>query len=177
MKLIAKTAASDAMMKSQASAMSQPRPMAGPLTAAMVGLPMPCMDGDSLMGALLAAPAVEGDLAGGSLEPLLHAGNVAAGAEGLALSGQDDGADAIVAGEPVEDFDQLRPHGVADRVAGRRPVEGDDGDLIFDGEFDMGRRLRICGHCGCSCITGLSFRDHLWGQVSPSSASGAWSRK
>ena len=42
MKLMANTAASDAMMKSQQSAKSHPRPTAAPLTAAMVGLLMPC---------------------------------------------------------------------------------------------------------------------------------------
>ena len=41
-KLMLKLAVSDARMKSQASAMSQPRPAAAPFTAAMVGFGRPC---------------------------------------------------------------------------------------------------------------------------------------
>ena len=66
-----------------------------------------------------------------------HLREVAAGAERLALAGEDDGADVVVGVRVVERVEQLVDHLRPDRVAALRVVQRDGehavaiGDLIF----------------------------------------------
>ena len=95
--------------------------------------------GDGVVGALLAPPAVDRHLAGRRRHALPHALDVAAGAEGRALAGDHHRADRVVAGDAVEQRDEVGAHGVVDGVAHLRAVEQQRGDAVADLDFDGGR--------------------------------------
>src|SRR6185369_8827616 len=90
-----------------------------------------------VMHALLAVPAIEGDLPSRGAHSSLHAGDVATGAEPLAGAGQYQRLDGLVRGDLFERDDELATHVVAHRVALVGAVEGDRGDRGIDLEVDQ----------------------------------------
>src|SRR5512140_1849395 len=93
---------------------------------------------------LLALPAVEGDLSGRRTHAPLHAGDVAAGAEPLAVAGQDQGPNRLVGSDPLQRGDELGAHVVTHGVALIRAVQEDGGDARGTLQFDQCR----VGHLG-----------------------------
>ena len=118
-----KFAHSLAMMKSQASAVSAPRPEAAPLTAAITGLGMVCSSDCVWCTRCWRCQPLKAISPVGALHPALHARDVAAGAEALAGAGQHQRLDGLVGGDLFERVDELAAHVVAHRVALVRAVE------------------------------------------------------
>jgi hypothetical protein len=118
---MAKLARSAAMMKSQHSDGR---------------LGQPVQRADRLMQSPLPPPTVEGKFAGSRAQILLHGGDIAAGAEGRAVSGDHHGANGVILGDAGERRDELGAQSFVDRVAHLRPVERDDGDRSVDRGLD-----------------------------------------
>lgn len=86
---------------------------------------------------LLAAPPVESHLACRRLHPPLHAGDIPAGAEALAASGEHQGTDCLVVRHMLQRRDELRAHVVAHGVAFVGTVQPQRGDAVCDLELDQ----------------------------------------
>ena len=118
----ANLACSEAMMMSQASAISKPPPMATPLTAAITGL--------SRSWRLVSPPKPLGGLCGRSPVLALQLGvilEVVAGAERLVAGAGDDGDPQVgVGGELVEGIRQLLVRHRVQRVVDLGTIDGDD---------------------------------------------------
>jgi hypothetical protein len=78
------------------------------------------------------------DFAGRCVHAPLHAGHVAAGAEALAVAGEDERADLRVAGNLFERGDEIAAHRIADGIALLGAVEREDGDAGLDLQLDLG---------------------------------------
>lgn len=84
------------------------------------------------MHALLAAPAIERDLALRGFQPSLHAADIAACAECAAAPGQHQRPDLRVARDRLERSHKFRAHIVAHGISTVGPVQSDGGDAGVD---------------------------------------------
>src|SRR3974390_2098023 len=101
---------------------------------------------DALVQASLALPAVVRHLPRRRLEALLHARDVATGAERRALAGEYYGAHGVVGGHAFEGRVKLAAHRIVDRVAHFGPIERDRGDRRGERQFDARSGCWDVGH-------------------------------
>ncbi len=155
-----KRALSAARTKSQASATCTPIPAAVPFTAATTGFSQSRMAGDEPLGA---HPDAAGDVTGDALgnafrpwRPLLRP-QIRSGAEmPIPHGGEHDGAHGRISACRLELGDEHRSRIDADRVAGLRPVDGQEAYRTLV----RAQHLRLVSHDGLSAaLEGLGIVD------------------
>ena len=135
-KLIVKAACSDATMKSQASAMSQPSPAAAPLTAAITGFGMPCSKATLLCVWPCRRQPLNATCPAGAFSRSFMPAMSPPEQNALPLPVSTTARTASSSATRSEHGDELGAQRVVDRVAHLGPVERDDRDLVLDRQFD-----------------------------------------